>query len=88
MKNIDRRENYCSLKKLNFGKCVILKGKKFVGCVFSVNYHVDGTIERYKVRLVAKTYTKTYRVDYSKTFSLIAKIDMIRVLFLVVANKD
>ena len=34
-------------------------GKKTVGCrwVFAVKHNADGTIERYKARLVAKRYT-------------------------------
>lgn len=40
-------------------KCVLPKGKKVVGCkwVFTVKYKSDGTIERYKARLVVKGYT-------------------------------
>ena len=41
-----------------------------------------------KPRLVAKGYTQTYRIDYSETFSPVAKIDTIWVLFSIVANED
>jgi len=36
---------------------------------------------------MAKGYTQTYDIDYSETFSLVAKIDTIRVLFSIAANK-
>ena len=77
-------------KNETWEKCMLPSNKKTVRCkwVFSVKYHADGTIERYKARLVAKWYTQTYGIDYSETFSPVAKIDTIRVLFSIAANKN
>jgi len=39
--------------------------KKTVGCkwVYALKYKVDGSLERYKVRLVAKGYTQIFGID-------------------------
>ncbi|KAL0556045.1 hypothetical protein IC582_004550 [Cucumis melo] len=70
--------------------CVLPKGHKTVGCkwVFSLKYKGDSTLDRHKARLVAKGFTQTYGIDYSKTFSLVAKLNTVRVLLSIVVNKD
>ena len=66
------------------------RDKKTIGCksVFSVKYKADGSIERYKVRLVAIGFTQTYGIDYQETFAPVAKINSIRVLLSLAVNSN
>ena len=59
--------------------CCLLAGKKAIGCrwVFTVKVNPDGSIAMLKACLVAKGYVHTYGVDYSNTFSSVAKLTSI-----------
>ena len=65
-------------------------GASIVTCrwVFTVKYKPDGSVDRYKARLVARGFSQTYRVDYAETFSLVARLNSIRVLLSVVINQS
>lgn len=62
--------------------------KKEVGCkwVFTVKYKADGSVERYKARLVVKGFTQTHGIDYQEAFAPVATINSIRILLSLVVN--
>ena len=63
-------------------------GKKAISClwVFVVKFNLYGSMTRLKARLVAKGYVKTYGVDYSDTFSPVAKLTSVRLFISLVAS--
>ena len=56
--------------------------------VYTVKVGPNGQVDRLKARLVAKGYTQQYGSDYYDTFSLVAKIVFVHLLFSMAAMRS
>ena len=56
--------------------------------MYKTKLNIDGSINKYKARLVVKGFAQVPGVDYSDTFAPIARLDIIRLLLVVAAQKN
>ena len=54
--------------------------------VFALKYRPEGSVDRYKVKLVARCYTQTYGIDYFETLSPVARMNSIKIQFSIAVN--
>ena len=64
--------------------------KRPTGCkwIYKIKTRSDGTIERYKARLVANGYSQEYGIDYEETLAPVSRMTSVRSLLVVTATKQ
>ncbi|KAL2233050.1 UNVERIFIED_CONTAM: Retrovirus-related Pol polyprotein from transposon RE2 [Sesamum indicum] len=64
-------------------------GKRVIACkwVFKTKLRADGTVERHKARLVAKGFSQIEGVDYTDSFSPVAKSVTVLIFLTIVAAR-
>lgn len=84
----------CEYKSLIDNKTWVLTklptGRRALQCrwVFVVKYNGDGSIDRYKARLVIKGFLQKYGVDYDEIFSPVIRMEVLRLLLTIAALLD
>ena len=63
-------------------------GRKAISsrCIINVNLNADGSVERYKARLICKGYSQVEGIDYDETFAPVSRYDSFRLLITLAAH--
>ncbi|KAL0379240.1 UNVERIFIED_CONTAM: Retrovirus-related Pol polyprotein from transposon RE1 [Sesamum radiatum] len=65
------------------------KDKEVIGVkwIYKTKLNADGSIQKHKPRLIAKGYSQLPGIDFIETFAPVARLDTIRALVAIAANK-
>jgi len=60
-------------------------GRKLVGsrCMFKVKRNSDGSVERFKARIVTKGYFQVEGLGYDETFAPVMRYDSLRLIIVL-----
>ncbi|CAA7019514.1 unnamed protein product [Microthlaspi erraticum] len=77
-------------QKRTWDICDLPPGKEALGClwVYKTKYNSDGTIERYKARLVVQGNHQIEGEDFDETFAPVVKMNTVRSVLRLVASKN
>ena len=56
--------------------------------VYTIKYKPGCSVDRYKAHPIARGFTQTFGIDYTETFSPIAKLNSISVLLSISINQS
>lgn len=80
--SIERNQTW-ELMDLPEGKdCISVKW------VYKTKFNAEGEIDKHKLRLVPKGYAQQHGIDYIETFALVARLDIVRMVFAIIAQNN
>ena len=85
------KEEYDSLIENKTWSLVPLpKGRNPISCrwIFRIKRKADGSLDKYKARLVARGFTQKPGIDFEETFAPVAKLSSIRLLLAIAAQEN
>jgi hypothetical protein len=82
LRMIEKNDTWVLMDKSSHKKAIEVKW------VYRTKQNADSSINKYKVRLVVKGYAQVFGVDFLETFAPVARLDTIRLLLALYAQKN